>query len=211
LTGVIPEQLKTAKIIPIYKSGDKTLFNNYKPIRLLPAFSKLLEKLVCKQLWIFLDTQNIMFKHQYGFRAKHSTIHPIIHFLNSVAESNDLPTKDITLGLFLDLSKAFDTIKHTILLKKLHHYGIRGIDNQWFESYLKNRKQFTNIMGTNSSINTAECEVPQGSTLGPLLFLIYINDIKKLQICRYFLSRMIQQSIYQAQTGTSYSEMSLKK
>jgi hypothetical protein len=107
-----------------------------------------------------------MYKHQYGFRAKHSTIHPIIHFLNSVAESNDLPTKDITLGLFLDLSKAIDTIKHTIPLKKVHHYGIRGIANQWFESYLKNRKQFTNIMGTNSSINTAECGVPQGSILG---------------------------------------------
>ena len=188
LHGEVPEQLKIAKIIPIFKSGNNTLLNNYRPISLLPAFSKLLEKIVCKQLWNFLNRFDIIYKHQYGFRQKHSTIHPILHFLNSIADTNDLPSKNITLGLFLDLSKAFDTINHEILLKKLDHYGIRGLSNTWLKSYLTNRKQYTHICNTNSQYKDVKCGVPQGSILGTLLFLIYINDIKhstKLQLLSF--------------------------
>jgi hypothetical protein len=177
-SGIVPQKMKIAKIIPIFKSGKHTLFNNYRPISLLPAFSKLMEKLVCNKLLHFLETRGILYKHQYGFRKHHSTIHPILHLLNDIADANDNTSKDITLALFLDLSKAFDTISHHILLKKLDFYGIRGICNNWFSSYLSDRKQFVEIKGTKSTLRDMVCGVPQGSILGPILFLIYINDIK---------------------------------
>jgi len=178
--GIVPINMKIAKIIPIYKNGKKDVLNNYRPISLLPAFSKLLEKVVEISLVKYLEKYNILYKHQYGFRKKHSTIHPIMHLLNYIAESNNKPTKDITLGLFLDLSKAFDTISHNILLRKLDHYGIRGICNNWFQSYLSNRKQYTVINSKSSSFRLITCGVPQGSILGPILFLIYINDIENV-------------------------------
>ena len=118
-----------AKIKPIFKSGEKTVLINYRSISLLPAFSKLLEKVVYKQLWSFLNKLSIIYEHQYGFRQRHSTILPIKHLLNFIANSNDLPSKDVTFGIFVDLSKAFDAIYHSILLKKLDYYGVRGIPN----------------------------------------------------------------------------------
>ena len=151
--------MKISKIITIFKSGAKNSLDNYRPISLLPAFSKLLEKIVAQQLVKFIDKYNIIYEHQYGFRKKHSTIHPILH---------------ITLGLFLYLSKAFDTISHPILLHKLNYYGIRGVCNDWFRSYLTNRKQCTETYSKSSSYASMTCGVPQGS----LLFLIYINDIQ---------------------------------
>ena len=127
----------------------------------------------------FLDSNNILFKHQYGFRAKHSTIHPIIHLLNDCAEANNNNPKKFTMSIFCDLSKAFDVISHKILLKKLIFYGLRGVVNDWFSSYLTNRTQYVEINNNKSGVEHIKCGVPQGSILGPLLYLLYVNDISK--------------------------------
>ena len=115
--------------------------------------------------------------HQYGFRKNHNTIHPVIHLLKDIANANDKASKNRTLAVLLDLSKAFDTISHNILIKKLEHYGVRGICNNWFSSYISNRKQYTQVNEHRSSLKEITCGVPQGSILGPIVFLIYINDI----------------------------------
>jgi hypothetical protein len=176
-TGTVPRNMKIAKVIPIYKSGDKYNFNNYRPISILPCFSKILEKVMTTKLYNYLEHHALLYEHQYGFRPKHSTIHPIIHLLNQIVNENDKSSKDLTLSVFVDLSKAFDTISHEILLKKLENLGIRGIANLWFKSYLTERKQYM-VYGENiSPIETLTCGIPQGSILGPILFLLYVNDM----------------------------------
>ena len=129
--------MKIAKVVPIYKSSDSTILQNYRPVSLLPAFSKLLEKIVFKQLMRFLTGQNILYDHQYGFRPKHSTIHPIIHLLNHCASSSSKHDPETTLAILCDLSKAFDVINHAILLTKMNKYGILGLANNWFKNSLR--------------------------------------------------------------------------
>ena len=174
-SGVVPIQFKIAKVIPIFKSGDRTSMDNYRPISLLSTFSKILEKLVATRLTSFLTANNILSKWQFGFRPGHSTAHPMIHFLNKITDS--LNKKNHTIAIFCDLKKAFDTCDHTILLLKLKKYGVSGTELQWFESYLTKRKQFVNIKGRSSSLLEIDLGVPQGSILGPMLFILYINDL----------------------------------
>ena len=169
-TGYIPDRFKLAKVIPVFKSGDKTTFSNYRPISLLSSLSKLLEKVVAKQMEGFLRVNSILYLHQYGFRKNHCTFHPILHFLNNIYEALNKEEPEYTLGIFLDLKKAFDTVDHGILLMKLDHYGFRGVSNQWFSNYLKGRKQYVSINGTNSDPRDIKHGVPQGSVLGPLYF-----------------------------------------
>ena len=174
-TGSVPSLFKIAKIIPIYKNGDKSNPDNYRPISLLNTFSKLLEKIVAKRLVCYLESNNILSKWQFGFRSGHSTTHPMVYLLNKITES--LNEKKFGLAIFCDLKKAFDTCNHKILLSKLSRYGIGGLSLKWFQSYLNNRKQFVHIGGANSNLLDIELGVPQGSILGPTLFLLYINDL----------------------------------
>jgi hypothetical protein len=173
--GVFPSKLKIAKICPIFKKGDATLFNNYRPISLLPAISKIFEKVVYNQIYQFLKVYNLLFEGQYGFRTQHSTELAALDLADTIY--HDLNKNKIPLAIFIDLSKAFDTIDHSILLDKLNFYGIRNNSLKWFSSYLSNRQQFVELHGECSPLTHTSIGVPQGSILGPLLFLIYINDL----------------------------------
>ena len=174
-TGVVPNILKVSQVTPVYKSGDETNPGNYRPISILSPFSKILEKLVYNQLYDFLDKHNILYRYQFGFRKGHSTEQAIFEITDTLKKA--MNKKLVTCGVFLDFSKAFDTVNHKILLSKLYHYGIRGIPHDWFRNYLHNRTQFVKIGSSQSNAETITCGIPQGSTLGPLLFLLYINDL----------------------------------
>ena len=174
--GAFPDKTKIARILPIYKEkGDRQEFGNYRPISLLPVFSKILEKLIYKKIFEFLTRCQILFKSQYGFRKGHNTTHATLDFLKTVEQA--LMQNEYAIGIFCDLSKAFDTLDHQILLHKLEHYGIRGKMLSWIKSYLSDRKQFVDLDGIHSEQEDMSVGVPQGSILGPLLFLVYINDL----------------------------------
>ena len=177
LSGIFPKQLKIAKVIPLYKKGDVLDTGNYRPISLLSSLSKILERLIFIRTTKFLKAHDTFTKYQFGFRQKHSTIHALLSFVNKVAHSID--DHSHLIGIFLDFSKAFDTINHDILLDKLSYYGIRGIALEWFRSYLQNRKQYVYLNDHISSLKEINCGVPQGSILGPLLFIVYINDFHR--------------------------------
>ena len=180
--GYFPNTMKHAEVIPLYKAKNKEIKNNYRPISLLITISKILEKIIYSRTYQFLDKNNLIYHSQYGFRSKHSCENAIQELIGNIVKGKE--NGKHSLSVFLDLSKAFDTLDHSILLQKLEKYGIRGTALSWFSSYLNNRTM--NVKVLNASGNTCYSEgydlpigAPQGSCLGPLLFLIYTNDLHK--------------------------------
>jgi len=176
-TGIFPTKLKCAKIIPVHKKDDIHKIDNYRPISILPALSKIFEKAMLIQLHSHFDAQNLYFDNQYGFRQGHSTEYAVVENIDRVIEN--LENRKLPVNIFLDLSKAFDTLDHDILTSKLHNYGIRGDALNLCKSYLEDRTQQVEYNNELSQSLTIRTGVPQGSILGPFFFLVYVNDFAR--------------------------------
>ena len=174
-TGMFSEKLKIAKVKPVHKKGSLNYISNHRIISLLPSISKILEKIIFKQLSTYLNEHKLLYDSQYGFRAGHSTELASIELIDRITQALD--KGKIPISIFLDLSKAFDTLDHVILLQKLNYYGIKSVELNLFKDYLQNRTQNVSYDKTNSDMYRISTGVPQGSILGPLLFIIYIIDL----------------------------------
>ena len=186
--GIFPDAMKQADVVPLYKSGSHQLLSNFRSISLLPTISKLLEKVMYDRIYNFLCQNDLLYKSQYGFRKKHSCEHAVTELLGEICKG--LETNKHTISVFIDLSKAFDTINHSIFLQKLEHYGIRGTALNWFKSYLMNRTIRAKCTASSTGNTTYSKKFnmntgcPQGSCLGPLIFLIFCNDLYlNLELC----------------------------
>ena len=175
ITGIFPKKLKIAKVIPLHKKESTTLMDNYRPVSLLTAFSKVIKKVVYIQMTKYLKDNSLLYVSQYGFRGEHSTELAALELVDRIYI--DLDKKRSPIAVYMDLSKAFDTLDHEILLYKLNRYGVKNNELAWFRSYLTGRTQFVDIDGIKSENLNISTGVPQGSILGPLLFLLYMNDI----------------------------------
>ena len=178
--GYYPAFFKVARVVPVFKGEDPTQFANYRPVSVLPVLSQVFERVLKARLVGFLDGQGVIIPGQYGFRTGHSTAMAVLDMVERVRGA--WTAGDAALGVFIDLKKAFDTVDHGILLRKLEHYGVRGGSLGLLESYLEGRAQYVCYGGSESARGRVECGVPQGSVLGPLFFLVYVNDM--VRACR---------------------------
>ena len=181
--GYFPTSLEDCKSKPLFKKNDPHIFDNYRPISLLSSISKTFEKVVFNQVYEYFTNNELFYNSQYGFRKLHSTEYASLELVDRISQYLDNGKLPVTV--YLDLSKAFDTINNEILLKKLEYYGFTDTPLKWFRSYLHNRQQYVFFNGCCSTPKTLETGVPQGSIPGPLLFLIYMNDIK--EACKKFI------------------------
>ena len=205
-SGIFPYMMKLAKVIPLDKKNSPEVPSNYRPISLLSVFSKIVEKLMHKRLYSSLEKYDILHSLQFGFRAKHSTLHALISLTESVKQTID--ESMFGCGVFIDLQKAFDTVNHPILLQKLQRYGVRGTALNWFSSYLTDRKQYVSVNAHTSDHLKICYGVPQGSVLGPLLFLIYIIDLTNVsKLLTFFFSLMIQISTSSRMISSIYRKL----
>ena len=201
--GIFPDDLKIAKVTPIYKADNNSNISNYRPISVLPCFSKMLERIMYNRLQKYLKDQNILYDKQFGFRTGHSTEHAIAQLVDQIYEAFE--KNEYTLGVFIDLSKAFDTVDHSILLRKLELYGITDRNYAWIKSYLSNRLQYIQIdENSRTEFCVVKCGVPQGSILGPLLFLLYVNDLKNA-------SSVLNPIMFADDTNLFYTHSNIKK
>ena len=185
ITGKIPQDLKAARVTPLYKKNSTTEAGNYRPVSILSIISKVLEKVVLQQVDGYIKDNNLLFEHQSGFRSSYSTETCLIHLMDWIKSEGD--KGNYTGMVLLDLQKAFDTVNHTILLKKLKAIGLNKTSVAWFEAYLTDRTQLADVSGTLSPVEKVTCGVPQGSILGPMLFLIYVNDLPSAVKCKVLL------------------------
>ena len=177
-----PKEWKNAKVTPIFKSGDKNDVSNYRPISVLPILSKIIERAVHNQLYHYLCSKNILSDSQSGFRSNHSTTTTLLDVQDYILKNMD--EGFVTGVIFLDLKKAFDTVNHEILINKLAKCGIKDTELDWFKSYLYNRSQAVHVNSFLSDFKCYNTGIPQGSILGPLLFIIFVNCLPDIVTCK---------------------------
>ena len=173
--GILPDSLKVAKVIPLHKKGDTALLDNYRPISILPSISKIFERIIFNQIYYHFTSHDLYYNGQYGFRENHSTQLAALELIDRITHELDMDNTPI--NMYIKLSKAFDTLDHTILISRVQHYGITGAALQLLVSYLTTRKQFVQHGDLLSQTNDILIGVPHGSIVGPLLFIIYINEM----------------------------------
>lgn len=180
--GYFPDKMKIAKVIPLFKAGDKKLYTNYRPVAILSQFSKILEKLFVARLDCFVEKCKLLIDCQYGFRDSTATSMALMDLMEEL--SSAVNEKKFAVGVFIDLKKAFDTIDHDIVLEKMERFGVRGVGLEWSKSYFRHRSQYVQVGDAMSKPADITCGVPRGSIVGPKLFIMYINDICKVSnIC----------------------------